>query len=111
MLPYEETTRIPVFIRTPWAATSKTSTASILNIDFAPTLLSLVGYTETPSFMDGVSVVSELMPKQQRVGGTGAMTTERPKAASPRTDFLIEYWPIPGGGGYLPGGNDVQKSG
>jgi arylsulfatase A-like enzyme len=89
MLPYEETTRIPVFVRTPWPA-SKISTASILNIDFAPTLLALVGYAETPSFMDGVSFVSELMPKQRvgaTVGDTGVL-----KAASHRTDFLIEYW-------------------
>jgi arylsulfatase A-like enzyme len=171
MLPYEETTRIPMYVRTPWhsskapdpsslSSVSSTNdtlsspsvpsagrlvTSSTLSIDFAPTLLALAGYTETPSFMDGVSFASKLVPRQyrgrgtavdavdavdavergqeqRRVEGAGALDAASSQeggqedAFVPRTDFLIEYWSIPGSPGQpadpsrFPTGTDVQKS-
>ena len=41
--PYEESTRVPLIVRTPWTHVAKVNNAPVLNIDLAPTISALAG--------------------------------------------------------------------
>ena len=119
-----------MFVRAPlpWATGSgpTSAPAPIMNIDFAPTLLALAGYTATPTFMDGVPFLDDFkadgdfkadhaQPRLAAGRGTPTKTRGSPSEAAHgplgvsggggsggghgrRRDFLIEYWPIPQAG-------------
>ena len=96
MLPYEETVRIPTFVRSPILTAAKIAPRAILNIDFAPTFLALAGYVETPAFMDGASFAAELLPSNATSKSSSSsgesVTTNTKETASAGRHFLIEYW-------------------
>lgn len=75
-LAYEESIRIPFFVRYPRRFTPGTREQMVLNIDLAPTLLDLTG-VGIPSSMQGQSLVPTL----------------RSKNAQGRTSWLYEYFP------------------
>jgi arylsulfatase A-like enzyme len=41
--PYQESTHVPLIVRTPWTATARRNNQPVLNIDFAPTISALAG--------------------------------------------------------------------
>jgi N-acetylglucosamine-6-sulfatase len=41
--PYEESTHVPLIIRTPWTTSAERNSQPVLNIDFAPTISALAG--------------------------------------------------------------------
>jgi N-acetylglucosamine-6-sulfatase len=43
--PYEESTHVPLIVRTPWTTTPVRNNQPVLNIDFAPTISELAGIT------------------------------------------------------------------
>ena len=60
--PYEESTHVPLIVRTPWTTTPKRNNQPVLNIDFAPTISALArirpglpedGHSFAP-FLDGL---------------------------------------------------------
>jgi arylsulfatase A-like enzyme len=72
--PYQESTHVPLIVRTPWTTSAQRNNQPVLNIDFAPTISALTGVTpELPS--DGRSFVPFLH------GETAAW----------RHAFLVEY--------------------
>jgi arylsulfatase A-like enzyme len=54
--PYEESIRVPLVIRTPWAASAALDEHLVLNIDIAPTLAELAGARPVGP-VDGISLV------------------------------------------------------
>ena len=74
--PYEESIRVPLVMRGPGIRAGSTSSAFVLNNDFAPTVLTLAGVT-IPASVDGRSFTPILQGQ---------------KPANWRTDFLIEHW-------------------
>jgi N-acetylglucosamine-6-sulfatase len=60
--PYEESTHVPLIIRTPWTTTAKRNNQPALNIDLAPTIAALAGVK--PGLpQDGKSLVPFLQGK------------------------------------------------
>jgi arylsulfatase A-like enzyme len=80
--PYEESIRVPLVVRVPWATSGWTDSRLVANIDLAPTIAELAG-TAPPSRVDGLSLVP-LLHRQ---------------AASWRKALVIEFL---GTGGVLP---------
>jgi N-acetylglucosamine-6-sulfatase len=72
--PYEESTRVPLVVRTPWAHGATVSHAAVLNIDFASTISELAGIVPGGP-QDGDSFVPLLHGEKVRW----------------RHDYLIEY--------------------
>jgi arylsulfatase A-like enzyme len=72
--PYEESTRVPLVVRTPWAHGATVSHAAVLNIDFASTISDLAGIVPGGP-KDGDSFVPLLHGEKVRW----------------RHDYLIEY--------------------
>jgi len=54
--PYEESTHVPLVVRTPWATGATVNNEPILNIDLAPTISAFAGI-DPPKREDGVSFV------------------------------------------------------
>ncbi|XP_069693166.1 N-acetylglucosamine-6-sulfatase-like [Periplaneta americana] len=75
--PYEMDIRIPLMMRGPGLPQKHVVTRSVLNIDFAPTFLSMAGL-EAPPWMDGVS----FFPVQDSNSTNGTEIDRK---------FLIEY--------------------
>ncbi len=61
--PYEESTHVPLIVRTPWTTSPKRNNQAVLNIDLAPTISALAGVTPgLPE--DGRSLLPFLQGKQ-----------------------------------------------
>jgi len=100
--PYEESIRVPLVVRTPWAESGTTDSHLVLNIDIAPTLAALAGITP-PKPVDGRSLVDLLRgrspPKGWRTGFVVEYLAEGPSGRRPpafeavRTDryLYVEY--------------------
>lgn len=99
MLPYEEDVRIPMFLRlpvipgklpgSPLGVANIVSSATI-NIDVAPTMLDLAGYSiGAATEMDGASMLPLI-----GLESFGTVSPLPPAKTSGRS-FLIEYFPIP----------------
>ena len=73
--PYEESTHVPLVVRTPWATGAAVNNEPILNIDLAPTISAFAGI-DPPKREDGVSFVPFLRGRTIR---------------SWRKAFLVEY--------------------
>lgn len=54
LLPYDVSIRVPVVVRGPGVARGAVRDGLVMNVDFAPTVLDLIG-AEVPAFMDGES--------------------------------------------------------
>jgi len=63
---YEESLRVPFLVRGPGIPQGKVVDDIALNIDLAPTWAELAGVTP-PDFVDGVSLVSTLLGKEQKM--------------------------------------------
>lgn len=77
--PYEESIRVPLVIRMPWATGARTSNDLALNIDLAPTIAALAG--ADAGGMDGAQlqeVTNPLLPTADPGQGT-------------RGDFVVEW--------------------
>lgn len=74
--PYEESIRVPLVVRTPWAQAGSTDRHLVLNIDIAPTLADLAGVIP-PVPVDGQSFAG-LLRGRSPPGGW-------------RTAFVVEY--------------------
>lgn len=80
-MPYEESIRVPLYIRGPGFPSNTTARQIVLNNDMAPSLAALAGVVP-PYVPDGRSIVPLLV---------------NPAATGwPRKTFLIEHWYIPG---------------
>jgi hypothetical protein len=105
---YEEDVHIPMFVRVPASARHPASSGGVaravnaptLNVDIAPTMLDLAGFSVAAGAeMDGQSILPLLDAAAATDDGEGDGA-----AASLGRAFLIEYFPIP------HAGNDVQVS-
>ena len=67
--PYEESIRVPLVIRVPWATSGWTDDHMVANIDLAPTIAELGG-TRPPARVDGLSLVP-LLYRQDLAWRTG----------------------------------------
>jgi N-acetylglucosamine-6-sulfatase len=77
LAPYEESIRVPLFVRGPGVASGASLPQMALTVDLAPTFAELAG-ARTPDFVDGHSLVPMLQ--------AGA-----PAAGSWRTDFPLQH--------------------
>jgi N-acetylglucosamine-6-sulfatase len=84
-LVYEEAIRVPLVVRGPGVARGATATATVANIDLAPTIVELAGATPGRR-MDG----SSLLPLLAEPGGHR------------RRELLVETFPGPAGGRFPP---------
>jgi N-acetylglucosamine-6-sulfatase len=82
--PYEESIRVPLFVRGPGVPKGVKVDYLALNIDFAPTLVELAGASGA-DFVEGRSLVPLLRP-------------DPPPAGAWRKDFLVEHWSEGGDG-------------
>lgn len=73
---YEESIRVPLYIRAPWTTVSRQVHKLVLNNDLAPTIANLAGVTPWHA-VDGRSLVPLL---------------QNPDLASWRRIFLLEHW-------------------
>lgn len=78
---YDESIRVPLYIRAPWTSTPRQVTKPVLNNDLAPTIAHLAGATPWHA-VDGRSLVPLL---------------QNPDMTSWRKIFLIEHWSEGGG--------------
>ena len=76
--PYEESIRVPLFVRGPGVPRGKTLPHLAGNVDLAPTLAELAR-AETPDNLDGRSLV-------------GLLARKAPAAGRWRQELLVEYW-------------------
>jgi arylsulfatase A-like enzyme len=76
--PYEESLRVPLFVRGPGVPRGKTLPHLVTNVDLAPTFAELAG-ARAPARVDGRSLVGLLSRTPTDVG-------------SWRKDLLAEYW-------------------
>lgn len=89
---YEHDIRVPFIIAGPGVPKNVTSYRPVLNIDIAPSIYELItGETETPSNMDGASIIPYLQSLQAAIEADDAVNTtiEDPNH---REDFLISYY-------------------
>jgi arylsulfatase A-like enzyme len=104
VLPYEESTNVPLIIYDPRHSTSGEnlrSAALTANIDMAPTILDLAGL-EVPAGIDGVSLLPLLDNPKGSVRETAALINVwGPKAAHSygvvTKDYKYLYWPYESG--------------
>jgi N-acetylglucosamine-6-sulfatase len=78
--PYEESIRVPLVVRTPWAQAASTDDHLVLNIDLAPTLTELAGISP-PSPVDGRSFADLLRGRSPPDGW--------------RSEFVVEFLGTP----------------
>lgn len=75
---YEESIRVPLFVRGPGTPAGRNLEHLAVNIDFAPTFAELAG-VRSPDWVDGTSLVPLLGPAAPPLDGW-------------RGDFLLEHW-------------------
>lgn len=75
--PYEESIRVPLVVRTPWATGARFDEHLVLNTDLAPTFAQLAG-TAPPTPVDGTS----LLP---------LLRGDPPGTYAWRTDFVVDW--------------------
>ncbi|MBT5690220.1 MAG: sulfatase [Opitutae bacterium] len=109
VLPYEESTNVPLIIYDPRHAISSEnlrSNALTANIDMAPTILDLAGL-DVPTEMDGVSLLPLLTNPHVMVRESAALINVwGPKAAHSygvvTKDYKYIYWPYEAGVNFEP---------
>lgn len=99
--PYQESTHVPMIVRTPWTTTAARNNQPVLNIDIAPTVTALAGIKpglpedgrSLVPFLDGVStpwrrafLVEYLGKDMLRKGGPPPYT-----AVQTRRNLYVEY--------------------
>jgi arylsulfatase A-like enzyme len=72
--PYEESTHVPLIVRTPWTHTAVRNSRPVLNVDFAPTIAALAG-----------------IPPGLPEDGRSLLPLLQGKHVPWRTAFLVEY--------------------
>jgi arylsulfatase A-like enzyme len=82
--PYEESIKVPMVWRLPWADAARSNPAQVLNIDLAPTIAELAGAEPGP--VDGTSLVPML-----RWDAATWDPSSGPPPGTGRSDFVIEW--------------------
>lgn len=72
--PYEDSTHVPLVVRTPWTTKATVNTQPVVNIDLAPTLAQLAGVTP-----------------QRPVDGTSFLPLLHGQTVPWRSSYLLEY--------------------
>lgn len=82
--PYEESIKVPMVWRLPWAEQARVNPAQVLNIDLAPTIAELA--SAEPGLVDGTSLVPLL-----KWDPTTWDPSSGPPPGTGRSDFVIEW--------------------
>jgi N-acetylglucosamine-6-sulfatase len=88
--PYEEDIRVPLVIRGPNVQPNSSTDELVLNTDYLPTFMDLAG-AQTPSYVDGRSLVPLLPDSTTSSGRTAVLIEGRKYSADPEIPVDINY--------------------